>query len=167
MVEKWFGANHHIFTPLLVADFHFCPKRYVFPDFPRPPPLLLEGGVLAPFLHPLCTLCAPFVHPPFCARTTFLQPFCPPFVRWNPLHAPFLRGGFRAKEFCKKGTKCIHRVQMHPPGSNLVSQAYMHFDSKFERLMPVFSGYTAEHIKVTIFFELRPTRGHCPMDPWG
>ena len=35
------------------------------------PPLLLEGGVLAPFPHPFCTLCAPFVHPPFCARTPF------------------------------------------------------------------------------------------------
>ena len=43
VVEEWFGANHHMFTPLLVADFHFCPKQSVFPDFPHPT-LLLEGG---------------------------------------------------------------------------------------------------------------------------
>ena len=42
MIGKWFAANHHMFMPLLVADFHFCPKRSVFPDFLHPP-LLLEG----------------------------------------------------------------------------------------------------------------------------
>ena len=38
---------------------------------------------------------------------------------------------------------------------------------KFERLMPVFRRYTAEHIKVTILLEHRSTMGHCPVDPWG
>ena len=111
VVEQWFGANHHMFTPILVADFHFCPKRSIFPDFPHP--LHLAGrGVLARFLHPFWTICAPFVHPPVCATTPFLHPFCTPFVRWNPLSAPFLRGAFCAKDFCKKGPKCIHRVQI-------------------------------------------------------
>ena len=41
--ENWFRANHHMFTPLLVADFHFCPKWSIFPDFSQPP-FLLEGG---------------------------------------------------------------------------------------------------------------------------
>ena len=110
LFEKWFGANRHMFTPLLVADVHFCPKRSVFADFLHPPAPLARRGVLAPFPHPFCTLCAPFVHPPFCARTPFLHPFCTPFVRWNPLSAPFLRRGFCAKDFCKKGTKHIHQV---------------------------------------------------------
>ena len=96
-----------IFT--FVRNGPFCP----------PPPPLAGRGVLAPFLHPFCTLCAPFVHPPFCARTPFLHPFCTPFVRWNPLSAPFLWGGFLRQGFLQEGH------QMHPPGSNLVSQAYM------------------------------------------
>ena len=32
--------------------------------------------------------------------------------RWNPHSAPFLRGGFCAKAFRKKGTKCINQVQI-------------------------------------------------------
>ena len=43
VVGKLFGANHHMFTPLLVDDFHFCQKRSVLPDFLHPP-LVLEGG---------------------------------------------------------------------------------------------------------------------------
>ena len=99
--------------PFSVVDFHFCPKLSIFPDCPTPPPqTVARRGVLAPFVHPLCTLCAPFVHPPFCARTPFLHPFCTPFERRNPLSAPFLRGGFCANAFCKQGTKCIHQVQI-------------------------------------------------------
>ena len=41
------------------------------------------------------------------------------------------------------------------------------FDRKFERLMPVFRRYTAEHIDVTIFLEHRSTMGRCPVNPWG
>ena len=77
------------------------------------PPSCWNGGS-SPFLHPFCTLCAPFVHAPFCARTPFLHPVCTHFLHWNPLSAPFLGGGggFCAKDFCKKCTKCIHRVQI-------------------------------------------------------
>ena len=33
-------------------------------------------------------------------------------MRWNPLFAAFLRGGFCGKAFCKQGTKCIHQVHI-------------------------------------------------------
>ena len=51
VVGKWFGANHHMFTPLLVADFHVCPKRSFLPDFLHPPFLLEAGFVLAAHLE--------------------------------------------------------------------------------------------------------------------
>ena len=66
VVQKWFGANHHMFTPLLVADFHFCQKRSVFPDFPAPPSCW-KGGcstLFAPFVRPLCTPLST-LEPPF------------------------------------------------------------------------------------------------------
>ena len=95
VVGKWFGAIHHMFTPLLVPDFQFCPKRSVLPDFLHPPPFA-GRGVLEPFLHPFCTLCA--LEPPFCTISA---------------------GGFLRQGFLQEGH------QIHPPGSNLVSQAYM------------------------------------------
>ena len=82
------------------------------------PPSCWKGSS-APFLRSLCAALSALEPPfctlsahPLCAGTPFLHPFCTPFVRWNPLSAPFLRGGFCAKDFCKKGTKCIHRVQI-------------------------------------------------------
>ena len=97
----FFGCKNSALTsPKIVA---FSDEVYVRKGPPK---------VLAPFLYPICTLCASFVHPSFCARTPFPHPFCTPFVRWNPLSAPFLRRGFCTKDFCKKGTKCIHRLQI-------------------------------------------------------
>ena len=90
------------------------------PDCPTPPPQTIAGrGVLAPFLHPLCTLCAPFVHPPFCARTPFLHPFCTPFERRNTPFCTLFAGGFLRQCILQAGH------QMHPTGSNRISQAYM------------------------------------------
>ena len=95
----------------------------LFAGFSTPPPFAGRGvnssTLSAPFLHPLCSplsvleprLCTFSLHP-LGAGTPFLHPFCTPFVLGNPLSAPFLRGGFCAKDFCKKGTKCIHRVQI-------------------------------------------------------
>ena len=104
------GQSRHVYTPF-GGLFSLLSETVSFAGFSTPPPFA-ERGVLGPFLHPFCTLCAPFLHPPLCARTPFLHPFCTRYVRWNPLSAPFLWGGFCAKDFCKKGTKCIHRVQI-------------------------------------------------------
>ena len=102
------GQTPHVYAPF-GGLFSLFSETVRFAGFSTSPPC--DGrGVLAPFLHPFCTLCAPLVQAPFCARTPFLHPFCTPFVRWNPLSAPFVRGGFGAKDFCKKGTNCIHRV---------------------------------------------------------
>ena len=117
VVEKWFEANHQMFTPLLGADFYFCPKWSVFPDF-LDPHLLLEGG----FWHPFCTFFAPFVRPlctpqsaleprfctlsahPLCAPTPFLHPWC------GGLSAPriFARRAPNASTGFKFGFSSVH-----------------------------------------------------------
>ena len=105
VVEKWFWANHHMFTLLFGGWVSVVSETVFFPGFPHPH-LLLEGG----FWQSLCPLSAPFVCPSctplVCVRALFGYPFCPPFVHWNPLSAPFLR------DSCKKGTNCIHAGQI-------------------------------------------------------
>ena len=63
LVEKCFGANHHMFTPLVVANFHFCAKWSIFGIFHTHP--LAGRGDLAPFPHPFCTLLYTLCAPPF------------------------------------------------------------------------------------------------------
>ena len=116
VAQKWFGVNHHMFTRLMVADLHRCPKWCIFLDFLHTP-LLRKGG----FYHPFCTLFAPFVHcfcgplsalrAPSCTHSAHLLYARTPFMLGPPL-CTLCAGGFRAKAFCTKGTKCIHQVQM-------------------------------------------------------
>ena len=91
-------ANHHI------------PEMVHFLGFSTSPPSCWKGGSstrFAPFRHPLCTplsalqtpFCALFAHP-LCAGTPFLHHFCGG------------GGGFCAKAFCKKGTKCINKAHV-------------------------------------------------------
>ena len=66
--------------------------------------------------HPFCTLSAPFACP-FCTTLSALEPpFCTlaahPLCAGTPFLHPFCGGGLCTKVFCKKGTKCIHRVQI-------------------------------------------------------
>ena len=111
-VGKWFGANHHIapFGGVL----SLLSETVRFPGFSTPPPFCWKGGsstLCTPFLHPLC---APLsaLEPPFC--TLSAHPLCEGTPFLHPLY-----GGVSGQGFLQEGHP------MHPPGSNLVSQAYM------------------------------------------